>query len=160
MTEIKEYLTQIGIKFKLFEHPPVYTCEDAKKYTSEVRGLHLKNLFLHGKEGSYFLVIIPANEKADLKKISHFVSEKVSLANSNELKDILNLEPGSVSPFGLINDLDNKVKIIIDKKILEQKYLSFHPNTNTKTLELTLNDFIKYLNSLNKKIIAVQNEKV
>lgn len=84
------------------------------------------------------------------------LNDKIKFANENDLKEILDLETGTVSPFGLINDKERKVVLVIDKEVLENNFVSFHPNINTSTLELSSENFRKYLDSLDNKIIVVE----
>lgn len=152
--EIREHLKNNKIKFKEFKHPAVFTCEQAEKYNQEIKGPHCKNLFLKNKKSNkFYLVITLANKKLEIKRLSELNEEKLTFANEKDLKELLNLTPGSVSPFGLINDKANKVIILIDKEVLEADYVSFHPNINTETLELTKENFHKYINLLNNKLI-------
>lgn len=156
MKEIKQYLKELNIKFKEFIHPPLYTCEQAEKYNKEIKGIHCKNLFLKNKKAAnYYLIIIPASEKLNLKKLESLLNEKLKFANEEELKNILNLTPGAVSPFGLINDKDNKTILIIKKQIWDSDFVSFHPNINTETLELNKNDFQKYVKSLKNRLLII-----
>ena len=154
--EIKKYLSDLGIDFKEFLHPAVYTCEDAEKHTSEVRGDHLKSLLIKDRNSKkFYLVILPADEKLDMKSLGKTLDEKIKFANEDNLKGLLNVEPGSVSPFGLIYDKEHKIKIVIRKDIWDSEFVSFHPNTNTATLELSGEDFRKYVKSLGNELMLV-----
>ncbi len=156
MENIKDYLKNLNIEFKTFNHPPLFTCEQADLYNKDIKGIHSKNLFLKNKKATnYYLIIIPANEKLNLKEFESLLNEKLTFANEEELKDILNLTTGAVSPFGLINDKDNKIILIINKKVWNSDFVSFHPNINTETLELVGIDFQKYIKSLNNNLIIV-----
>ena len=82
---------------------------------------------------------------ANIKEIGAFVeSNRLSFASAERLKNVLDLIPGSVTPFGIINDIENKVTLIIDKELQNQRLL-FHPNTNTKTMSVTYDDLIKFI---------------
>jgi Ala-tRNA(Pro) deacylase len=149
--EIKKYLENLGIKFKEFKHGAVYTVEEARneEILKNVRGVHCKNLFLKERKGrGFYLVVMPEDKKLDMNELGKKLGEKIKFANENELKNILSLKPGSVSPFGLINDKENKVKLIIDKDVWEADFVSFHPNINNETLEISKKDFHKYVKSL------------
>lgn len=151
--KIKDYLDKKGIKFKIFKHPPVYTCEEAEKYNKEIKGIHSKNLFVKDRKSKkFYLIIIPADEKLNLKKFEKILNYKLKFANKQNLKEFLDVESGAVSPFGLINDKENKIKIIIDKTVWESKFVSFHPNVNTQTWELNKENFHKYIKSLKNKL--------
>jgi Ala-tRNA(Pro) deacylase len=156
--DIKNYLTEKGIEFKSFEHPAVYTCEEAEKqriYT-EIRGTHSKNLFLkERKSRRFYLVVLPADKKLDIGELGNALGDKLKFANEDDLKGILGLTPGAVSPFGLINDTEHKVIVVIDQKVWHSDYLSFHPNVNTETLELSGRGFQKYIKSLGNQLKIV-----
>ncbi len=152
--DVKEYLISKGIKFKEFKHKAVYTVEEAKneEILKNVRGVHCKNLFLKERKGrKFYLVVMPEDKKLDMNELGKKLGSKIKFANEGELKDILGLKPGSVSPFGLINDKENKVKLIIDKDVWESNFVSFHPNINSETLEISKNDFCNYIKSLNNE---------
>jgi len=154
MKDIKQYLKKLKIKFKTHSHPQLYTCEQAEKYNKNIKGIHSKNLFIKSKKSSmFYLIIIPANEKLEIKKFELILNEKLCFANEKELKNILNITAGAVSPFALINDKNNKTTLIIKKDIWNSDFVSFHPNINIETLELKGNDFQKYINSLKNKSI-------
>jgi len=152
----KKYLSEIGIEFKEFSHPEIYTCEDAEKYTSGIRGRHLKNLLIKDRGSKrFYLVILPADEKLDMGFLGATLLEKIKFANEDNLKELLGTKPGSVSPFGLINDIEHRVKVVIGKDIWDSDFLSFHPNINTETLELAGKDFQKYIESLGNELILI-----
>jgi len=148
--EIKQYLEKLGITFKTHVHPPLFTCADADKYYLVIPGVHAKNLFVKTKT-EHFLIVLPFDKRLDTKVFSKEAGEKISFADDEDLDRILHVKPGSVSPFALINDSDGKVKLIIDKTVWESETVSFHPNINTETLELSGKDFHKYVESLKNK---------
>ena len=112
-------------------------------------------MFLKSKKtDNYYLAIIPAKDRLNLKELELRLNDKIGFASESELKNILDLTPGAVSPFSLINDKENQVTLVISKQVLDSDIVSFHPNINTETLELKQKDFQSYLDSIkNKKII-------
>ncbi|MFH1781647.1 MAG: prolyl-tRNA synthetase associated domain-containing protein [Patescibacteria group bacterium] len=154
MVDVEKYLQSHDIKYAPHKHPAVFTCDEAEKHCADVPGIPGKNLFLKNKGGKrYFLVVLPASKRADLKKIAKIVGEsKVSFANSEALKEKLDLEPGSVSPFGLLNDVQHEVEVYIDKDIYDANIVNFHPKRNTASLELTGEMFRKYLKTIENKV--------
>lgn len=147
-----EVLNNLNIEYKQVEHEPVYTVSEAKKVDMSLKGVGCKNLFLIDKK-EYYLVILEENKKANLKEIGKLVGKThLSFVREKELYDILGLIPGSVSPFGIINDKENKVTLIIDKE-LKNKRLLFHPNTNTKTVSIEYTDLIKFIEFENHNYI-------
>ena len=156
MKDIKQYLKELKIEFKTFSHPPIYTCEEADKYNKNIKGIHSKNLFLKGRKSkNFYLIIIPAIKNLEIKKFEDILNKKLKFANETDLKEIINTTPGSVSPFALIFDNELRVQLIIDKEVWDSNFVSFHPNINTETLELTQQDFHKFINSLKNKLIII-----
>lgn len=140
-----DILKKLDIEFEEIEHEPVFTIEQAQTIKNRIKGTGCKNLFLTDKRGNYILAILEENKKANIKQIEKLVNTShLSFAKTTELKDILQLEQGSVTPFGIINDIDNKVVLAIDID-LKDKQLLFHPNINTKTISITYDDLIKFI---------------
>ncbi|MFH1503367.1 MAG: prolyl-tRNA synthetase associated domain-containing protein [Candidatus Diapherotrites archaeon] len=155
--DIEKYLQEKEISFKSYEHPAVYTCEEAEKYNKDIKGIHSKNLFLKNKKSTkFYLIIVPAKKKINLKELSGTTEDKLTFANEKDLKQKLKLSTGAVSPFGLINDEGGKINLLIDKEIWDSDYVSFHPNINTKTWRLSKQNFHKYINSLKNKLIIIK----
>jgi Ala-tRNA(Pro) deacylase len=153
--EIKKYLQSLEINFKEFKHKPVFTCEEAEKegIYEKIKGVHSKNLFLkERKSRRFYLAIMPENKPFDISKLGEELGDKLKFANEDNLKEILGLKPGSVSPFGLINDEGHKSEVIIDREVWDAETVSFHPNINTETLELSGRDFQKYIKSLKNQL--------
>ena len=97
----------------------VFTVEEARLHCYHIPGLHCKNLFLKDSiVKRFYLITLPATKKVEIKLLRKIVgAKKLSFAKPEELKRILNLDPGSVSPFGLINDDLNQVHYYIDKEV-------------------------------------------
>ena len=147
--EIKQYLKQQDIPFKTFEHPAVYTCEEAKQYTQGMKGIAGKNLFLKNKKSTkFYLVILPPEKRLDMNRLGEHLGEKVKFANEDDLLRLLQLTAGAVSPFGLIYDKTHEVEVVIDKEVYASAFVCLHPNINTETLELSREGFRKFLQSL------------
>lgn len=154
MKDIYRVLEDLEIPFEKYEHPAVFTVEEAAQIDRGIDAGKSKNLFLRNKKGTtLYLVVVEAHKKVDLKLLSQKLLEsKLSFGSPERLFEILQLTPGSVSPFGLINDNEHLVDVIIDNDLLKHPKVSFHPNINTATLAITTNDFKKYLESLGNKI--------
>jgi len=140
-------LAELGIPFTRKEHPPVATVEEAAVHWADVDATHCKNLFLRNQKGSrHYLVVIEHSKKADLRKVADQIGDgKLSFASPERLMTHLGLTPGSVSPFGLINDAAHAVRVVIDRDLKPAVRLSFHPNINTATLTIAAADFQKFL---------------
>lgn len=117
-----------------------------------------KNLFVRNTKGNkHYLVILEGSKKADLKKLATQIgSTKLSFASKERLFKHLMLLPGSVSPFGLINDEDKQVEVVIDKDLISLNEIGFHPNNNEATVTLSFNDFEKFLKWCGNKFSCVK----
>lgn len=147
--EVLETLDKLGITFIRHEHPPVATVEEAEKHWAVLKGTHCKNLFLRNYKGNrHYLVIAPVTRGIDLKKLNSLLGEdRLSFASPERLRRWLGVEPGSVSPFGLVNDKTHHVQVVCDQTLRSSSALGFHPNVNTATLEIAFADFEKFLAS-------------
>lgn len=158
MQDVQEFLQSNGVEYTLHEHPAVFTCEDAEEHCKDIPGLACKNLVLKDKKsGRYFLLILPAAKRTDLKKFSELVGQKnITFANADVLREKLGVEPGSVSPFGLINDTEKVMEVYVDSEVHTAPVVGFHPNRNTATVELSREMFWKFLELLGQKKSVVE----
>ena len=156
MLSEKKLLTLIeekGLDFKLYTHEPLSTVAESIKYRGTIDGAHSKNLFLKNKKNEFFLFSCLENTKINLKEISKSLKiGNLSFAKENYLKECLGVIPGSVTPFGLLNDIENKVIFFCDSKFLKNQIVNFHPLTNTSTIGMKIEDFINFLIENKKKV--------
>ena len=147
--ELYELLAKLSIEFEYHEHPPVATIEDAKIHWKNLNSGRCKNIFFRNHKGNkHYLVILEHLRQLNIHDLEKKLKQgKLTFASDNRLKKYLGLEPGSVSPFGLINDKDHHVHLFIDEKLNESDRLSFHPNINTASLVIKKSDFIRFLNN-------------
>ena len=144
--ELIKLLDESNCDYEVKEHAPLFTVEDSKSLRGSILGAHSKNLFLKDAKGQFYLLSVEENTKVDLKKIKNFIgSKKLSFAKAEYLESILGIEPGSVSPFALINDVDKKVLFFLDKNFLNYEKLNFHPLVNTATVNIATSDMIKFI---------------
>ncbi|MBS0011882.1 MAG: prolyl-tRNA synthetase associated domain-containing protein [Bacteroidales bacterium] len=145
--ELYTLLKKLDIPFHYREHPPVNTIEDAARYWKNYDSGRCKNIFLRNHKGNkHYLVILEHLRQLNMKDLeSRLKQGKLTFASEKRLLKYLGLEPGSVSPFGLINDTSGHVHLFIDIKLLDFENLSFHPNDNTASLIISKKDFIRFL---------------
>jgi len=144
---VYEALKELGIAWVRHEHPPVFTVEEAERHWTEIEGAHCKNLFLRNKKGNrHYLVIIESSKQTDLRKLNALLNEdRLSFGSPERLRKYLGLDPGSVSPFGLINDVNGEVVVVVDQDLRRAKTVNFHPNVNTATVGIGLADLERFL---------------
>jgi len=152
-------LAELGIPSTRKEHPPVATVEEAAEHWADIDATHCKNLFLRNQKGSrHYLVVIERSKKADLRKVAEQIGDgKLSFGSPERLMTHLGLTPGSVSPFGLINDAAHSVRVVIDRDLKSAARLSFHPNINTATLTIAAADFQKFLEACGNPVQYVDS---
>lgn len=142
-------LDHLGIAYERYSHPPVFTSEEAAEHWAGIPATRVKNLFLRNKKGDrHYLVILEVGKEADLRHLVKVIGDdRLSFGSPERLMDNLGLTPGSVSPFGLLNDDRKAVRVIIDEDLRRAERLIFHPNINTASLTISLPDFERFLAS-------------
>ncbi len=155
--KLYDLFEQLQISYTRHEHPPVYTVDEAKQYWQGIEGAHAKNLFLRNNKGTqHYLVVLEDSKTADLAGLSmKLACGKLSFASERRLMEHLGLETGAVSPFGLINDRQRAVTVVIDRDLAKSALVNFHPNVNTATVTLSYSDFEKFLNHCGNEVIKV-----
>ena len=142
-----DFLQQQGIEYSFYTHPEAPTIEIARQYWRNDGSKHCKNLFFRNHKGNrHYLVVFDSEQSLAIHDLEHRLKQgKLSFASEQRMERYLGLKPGSVSPFGLINDTDNHVHLFLDKNLLDYPSLSFHPNDNRATVVISQQMFAKYL---------------
>jgi Ala-tRNA(Pro) deacylase len=145
--KVYEALDRLGISYKRHEHPPVFTVEQAVLHWRDIEGAHCKNLFVRNKPGRrHYLIIAEHLKPVDLPALAKKLGDsRLSFASEERLRRYLGLNPGEVSPFGLLEDDNREVIVIIDAGLRNATCVSFHPNVNTATITISYSDFEKFL---------------
>lgn len=158
--KVVNYLNEHHIPFSLYNHPEGKTIEEAKRWWKDDGSIHCKNIFLRNHKGNrHYLVCFHCDHDLDIHDLEARLKArlqsqglpscgKLSFASPERMMKYLGLEPGSVSPFGLINDLDSHVHLFLDANLLHADSLSFHPNDCRGTVVISHSDFTKYLQTL------------
>lgn len=145
--ELYRLFDSLAIQFEYHEHPPLATIEDAKIHWENYNSGRCKNIFFRNHKGDrHYLVILEHLRQLNIKDLEKRLKQgKLTFASDERLKKYLGVLPGSVSPFGLINDSEKHVHLFIDEKLNEFDRLTFHPNINTASLVISKSDFLKFL---------------
>lgn len=145
--ELYQLLEKLRVQFEYHEHPPLATIEDARIHWADYNSGRCKNIFFRNHKGDkHYLVILEHLQQLNIHDLEQRLKQgKLSFASDQRLKKYLGVEPGSVSPFGIINDPENHVHLFIDEKLKEYDRLAFHPNINTASLVISQTDFLKFL---------------
>ena len=148
--KVLEFLRQHDIVFEMYEHPEAPTIDIAREYWHADGSKHCKNLFFRNHKGNrHYLVVFDCEQSLAIHDLEHRLRQgKLSFASEKRMMRCLGLMPGSVSPFGLINDTQGEVHLFLDANLREYPSLSFHPNDNTATVVITQEMFARYLDAV------------
>lgn len=147
--EVYRALDALGIRYEAYEHPPVFTAEDAAAHWTRIPATPVKNLFLRNKKGDrHYLVILEIGKAADLRHLVKVIGDdRFSFGSPERLMAQLGVTPGSVSPFGLLHEGSGGVEVIVDEALRGAGRLIFHPNLNTASLTIAVEDLERFLAS-------------
>jgi len=142
-------LDALGIKYSTVKHPPLFTVEQSRSLRGQIPGGHTKNLFLRDKKYEIYLVVTLEDAEIELKGLHRKLgaSGRFSFGSPALMQEVLGVEPGSVTPFGAINDSDGRVTVILDAAMMAHATLNFHPLVNTMTTSINRDDLVKFLES-------------
>jgi Ala-tRNA(Pro) deacylase len=141
------FLDQLAIPHSTVSHPPLFTVEQSRELRGKIPGGHTKNLFLRDKRGAYYLIVAEEEAIIDLKGLHRRMgaSGRFSFGSPGALQELLGVEPGSVTPFGAINDVGGKVMVVLDAPMLAHELLNYHPLVNTMTTSIPRAGLIRFL---------------
>lgn len=157
MKEVFEFLDKLKIKYEVVNHPVASTMEEADKFIEGYEGVPSKTMLMAGKKDrKIYLIITDSSKRIDIKKMNELLGDKLHFAKEEILMDKMGLAPGVVSLFGLLNNKDHDINVYIDKNILNEKIITFHPNVNTATIFISMDDMFKVLDELNYKYEIIE----
>ncbi len=141
-----ERLGALGIGWTTMEHAPVFTVEEASKVHDSLPGGHTKNLFLKDKKGGLWLVVLRDDLRVDLNALAKQLgAPRFSFGSAELLIATLGIEPGSVTPFALMNDAAGAVRVVLDEAMLPLEPLNFHPLRNDRTTAISSEALLKFV---------------
>ena len=148
--KVVDTLNELGITFQIVEHEPALTTEQADRFIEGIEGVRTKTMFLKNKKKrNFYLVIMDDAKRLDMDIFKEIVEEKqIKMASAETLNDKMMLPPGVVSPFGLLNNEDKDIRVYVDQEIVSEERMSFHPNTNEKTIFMNTQDLFTFLKEL------------
>ena len=147
MQVVFDFLDSHQIRYSWYEHPEAPTIEITRQYWHADGSKHCKNLFFRNHKGNrHYLVCFDCEQSMAIHDLEHRLHQgKLSFASEQRMERWLGLKPGSVSPFGLVNDPENHVHLFLDSTLKNYPALSFHPNDNRATVVIELGEFLRYL---------------
>jgi Ala-tRNA(Pro) deacylase len=156
--QLLTHLAELGIETETVDHPPLFTVEQSQALRGDIPGAHTKNLFLKCKKGSIWLITALEDTPIDLKTLHHKLgSGRLSFGNAQLLGELLGVAPGAVSTFGVINDKEGRVCVVLDEGLMQYERINLHPLVNTATTGLSPQGLMTFLNGCDHppKIMAL-----
>lgn len=149
-------LADLDIPYREYRHDAVFTVEEAKHLRGALPGAHCKSLFVRDKKGASFLVVCLEDRRLDMKALAGLLGAKrLSFASPDRLRARLGVEPGSVTPFAVINDRPaadgdgdqpfEEIPVVLDSEMMRADLVNYHPLINTATIAVTPSDLLRFL---------------
>ena len=151
--ELFAYLNTLGIPHRTVTHPAVFRVDESRELRGQIPGAHTKNLFLRDKKGAVYLVVALEDAAIELKSLHRLLgaSGRFSFGSAELMRELIGVEPGSVTPFAAINDKDLRVTVVLDAAMMAHAVLNFHPLTNTATTTIARDDLVRFLEATGHK---------
>ncbi len=142
-------LQGLGIAVRTHHHEPLFTVAESQALRGDLPGRHCKSLFLRDKKKVMWLVVALEDRRLDLKALGELIgSARLSFASAERLRQRLGVEPGSVTPFALMNDMAGdatRVRVVLDAEMMQAARVNYHPLTNTATTAIAPADLLRFI---------------
>ena len=144
--ETYQYLTEQNVQYEVTEHKAVFNMEELDCVELPYPGWDAKNLFVRDdKKRNYYLITVKGDKRVDLKEFrKRHGLRALSFASADDLLSILGLSPGSVTPLGLLNDMEHRVHFYMDAEFTGNK-IGVHPNDNTATVWIQADELMRLI---------------
>jgi Ala-tRNA(Pro) deacylase len=141
------YLDRLGIPHPTVSHAALFTVDESQALRGEIQGGHTKNLFLKDKKGALYLVTALEDAAIELKSLHRRLgaSGRFSFGPADQMREVLGIEPGAVTPFAAMNDTAHRVTVVLDQALMAYPVINCHPLRNTMTTSITRDDLVKFL---------------
>lgn len=151
---------QLGIETKTWDHNPVFSTAESDHLYEVIPGAHCKTLFLtDAKKSGYWLAVALDQTRADLKNLHHVLGcKRMSFGRAETMQAMIGVTPGSVTPFALMHDTEQEIKVLLDTAILPFDTVNFHPLKNDKTTSMKREDLFRFIESCGHDVRIVNLE--
>jgi Ala-tRNA(Pro) deacylase len=140
------FLDSLAIAHTTATHAPLFTVEQSQALRGTIPGGHTKNLFLKDKKDAVFLVVAPEDARIDLKSLHQQLGAgRFSFGSAELMRELLGVEPGAVTAFGVINDTAHRVNVVLDAGLMQNAIINCHPLVNTMTTSIARDDLVRFL---------------
>ena len=152
-----ERLDALGIAHRTASHPPVSTVAEAGALRGDLPGGHCKTLFLKDRKGAFWLAVMLEERRIDLRRLAaRLGAPRFSFGGADDLYTLLGVRPGSVTPFALVNDITRQVTAVLDRDMLQQDPLNYHPLTNDRTTAISPGDLLRFITACGHRPLIVE----
>ena len=152
-------LTELGIAHRTYDHPAVFTVEEAKALRGTLPGGHCKSLFLKDKKGALWLAVMLEERRTDLRQLADALgAARFSFGSADLLQEVLGVTAGSVTPFALANDETGRVRLVLDAEMLRIDPLNYHPLVNTRTTAISPQDLLAFVRATGHEPVILSLE--
>ncbi len=158
--DLFQRFAELNIETRTMDHAPVFTVEEAKQVHGDMPGGHCKNLFCKDEKGVLWLIVALQDSVINLKAAPAKIgSKRLTFGKPELLMEVLGVEPGSVTPFGLINDTSQRANVILDQAMMNVPLLNFHPLKNTASTAIASKDLLTFIRSCGHapRVVAVSD---
>ncbi|MGF3183617.1 prolyl-tRNA synthetase associated domain-containing protein [Facklamia sp. P12945] len=147
---VEDKLKELKIPFQIVDHEPALTTAQADAFIEGIDGVRTKTMFLTNKKKTeFYLLIMDDQKQLDMNQLKELIkANKIRMASAESLKEKMQLPPGVISPFGLLFNEDKDIKVYFDNEIMSQDRMSFHPNTNEKTIFIKTQDLLRFIEAI------------
>lgn len=154
--DLFDLLDRLGVAHTTHDHPPVFRVEEGHEIKAALPGGHTKNLFLRDDKGQAWLISALGETAIDLKALPRVIgSGRLSFGKPELMQELLGVTPGSVTAFGLINDAGRRVRLVLDRALLDHELVNFHPLANDATTAVSRDGFLAFLRGLGVEPLVV-----
>ena len=156
--DLHKFFVELDIEVKTHEHEPVFTVAESQSLRDGMPGAHTKNLFLKDKKGRYFLLTVLEDAAIDLKTVHQKIGAqgRVSFGKPEALMEFLGVVPGAVTAFGIFNDTDTNVTLVLDQKLMTHDTVNGHPLRNNATTAIAAADLVKFVEATGHELHVIE----
>ena len=131
-----DLLDRLGVEYTRVDHEHADTIEACHEIEKLLGCEICKNLFLTNRQMTeVWLLLMPGEKPFKTRLLSRQIgSARLSFAGEAALRELLGVTPGSVSVLGLMNDREGRVRLLIDRELLDEESFGCHPCQNTTSL--------------------------
>lgn len=159
--ELYALLDAHGIAYAHHTHPPLFTVEESRALRGELPGGHVKNMFMKDKKGAVWLATCLEDRQIRIRDLEKEIGAKgLSFGREELLWQVLGVRPGAVTPLGLINDRERRVRVVLDRGLMAHDPLNFHPLHNEATTAIPRQGFLEFLSLTGHEPLLVDFDRL